>query len=101
MPGGGKPGGVGITSGDAGAICAPACPRHRGDTGGGKPPPTTVTPVQPSGLQEGAQRAPTGDQPVQDGGGAEKETTGGESDVGHIGEGVPHLWGTDEGSDKV
>ena len=34
--------------------CAPARPRHRGYTGGGKPPPTTVPPVQPSGLQEGA-----------------------------------------------
>ena len=29
-----------------------------------------VPPVRPSGLQEGAQRAPPGDQPVQDGDGA-------------------------------
>ena len=61
MPSGGMPGGVGNTSGDAGTLCAPACPRHRGDTGGGQPPPTTVPPVRPSGLQEGAQRAPPGD----------------------------------------
>ena len=70
MPSGGMLGGVGKTSGDAGALCALARPRHRGDTGGGKPPPTTVPPVRPSGLQEDAQRAPPGDQPVQDGDGA-------------------------------
>ena len=64
------PGGVGNTSGDAGALCAPERPRHRGDPGGGQPPPTTVTPVRPSGLQEGAQRALPGDQPMQDGEGA-------------------------------
>ena len=64
------PGGVGNTSGDAGALFAPARSQHRGDTGVGKPPPTTVPPVQPPGLQEGAQRAPPGDQPVQDGDGA-------------------------------
>ena len=76
MPGGEVPGGVGNTSGDAGALCAPARPRHRGDTGGGQPPPTTVPQVQPPGLQEGAQRAPSRDQPVQDGDGAQEETAG-------------------------
>ena len=54
VPGGGMPGGVSDTSGDAGALRAPARPRHRGYTGGGQPPPTTVPPVRPSGLQEGA-----------------------------------------------
>ena len=54
VPGGGMPGGVSDTSGDAGALRAPARPRHRGYTGGGKPHPTTVPPVRPSGLQEGA-----------------------------------------------
>ena len=39
MPGGDMPGGVGNSSGDAGALCAPARPQHRGDTGGGHPPP--------------------------------------------------------------
>ena len=53
-----------------GALMALACPRHRGDTRGGQPPPTTVTLVRPPGLQEGAQRAPPGDQPVQDRDGA-------------------------------
>ena len=51
MPGGEMPGGVGNTSGDAGALCAPASPLHRGDTGGGQPPSTTVPPVRPPGPQ--------------------------------------------------
>ena len=38
MPGGGMPGGVSDTSGDAGALRAPARPRHRGYTGGGQHP---------------------------------------------------------------
>ena len=101
MPGGGMPGGVGNTRGDAGALFALARPQHHGDTRGGQPPFTTVPPVRPSDIQEGAQRAPPGDQPVQDGDGAETETTGGGRDVGHIGEGVPRLWGTDEGGDRV
>ena len=33
----------------------------RGDAGGGKPPPPTVSPVRPTGHQEGAQWAPPGD----------------------------------------
>ena len=43
VPGGGMPGGVSDTSGDAGALCAPARLRHRGYPGGGQPTPTTVT----------------------------------------------------------
>ena len=101
MPGGEMPGGVGNTSGDAGALCAPARPRHRGDTGGGQPPPTTVPPVRPPGLQESAQRAPPGDQPVQDGDRAQEETAGGGVDAENLGEGVPHLWDTDRGSDGI
>ena len=54
VPVGGMPGGVSNTRGDAGALCAPARPRYLGYPGGGQPPPTTVPPVLPSGLQEGA-----------------------------------------------
>ena len=54
VPGGGMPGGVSNTGGDAGALCALARPRHRGYLGGGQPPPTTMPPVRPSGIQEGA-----------------------------------------------
>ena len=95
------PGGVGNTSGDAGALCAPARPQHCGDTGGGQPPPTKVTPVRPPGLQEGAQRAPPGDQPVQDGDGAQEERAGGGGDAENLGEGVSRLWDTDRGSDGI
>ena len=51
VPGGGMPGGVRDTSGDAGELRAPARPRHCGHIGGGQPPPTTVPPVRPAGLQ--------------------------------------------------
>ena len=101
MPGGEMPGGVSNTSSDAGALCAPARPRHRGYTVGGQPLPTTMPPVRPSGLQEGAQWAPPGDQSVQDGDGAETAKTGGGRDADHIGIGVPRLWDTDEGGDRV
>ena len=101
MPGGEMPRGVSNTSGNAGALFEPASPRHRGDTGGGKPPPITVPPVQPPGLQEGAQRAPPGDQLVQDRDGAQEETAGGVRDAENLGEGVPRLWEADEGGDRV
>ena len=66
---GGMPSSVRDMIGDAGALRAPARPQHRGHIGGGQPPPTTVPPVRPAGLQEGAQWAPPGDQPVQEGSG--------------------------------
>ena len=91
VPGGGMPRGVSDTSGDAGALRATARPRHRGYTGGGQPPPTTVPPVRPSGLQEGPQRAPPGDQPVQEGSRAKATETSGGGGGDHIGEGVPRL----------
>ena len=91
MPGGEMPGGVSNTSGDAGALRALVRTQHRGYTGGCQPPPTTVPPVRPSGIQEGAQRAPPGDQPVQEGSGEKttENSVGGGGD--HIGEGVPRL----------
>ena len=58
------PGDVCNTSGDAGALRAPAHPRHRGDPGGGQPPPTTVPLVRPPGPKAGAQWAPPGDKPI-------------------------------------
>ena len=51
-----------------------------------------VPPVRPPGLQEGAQRAPPGDQPVQDGDGAQENTAGGGGDAENLGESVPRLW---------
>ena len=101
VTGGGMPGGVSDTSGDAGALCAPARPQHRGYNGGGQPPPTTVPPVRPSGLQEGAQRAPPGDQSVQEGSGEKTTENRGGGGGYHIGEGVPRLRDKDAGGDGV
>ena len=50
--------------GNAGALRAPARPRHRGDAGGRKLPPPTVSQVLHAGPQEGAQWAPPGDRAV-------------------------------------
>ena len=91
VPGGGMPGGVCDTSGDTGALCAPARPRHRGDFGGGQPPLTTVPPVRPPGPQAGAQWAPPGDNPVQNGGGAETSETCGGGGGGSVVEGFQSL----------
>ena len=57
---GGVPGGFSDKDGNAGSLCAPARTRHRGDAGGGQPPPPTVSLVRPTGPQEGAQWAPPG-----------------------------------------
>ena len=64
MPRGGLPGETGDEDGDAGALRAPACPRHRGDAGGRKLPPPTVRPVQHAGPPEGAKWEPPGDRAV-------------------------------------
>ena len=81
-----------MLNGDTGALCAPARPRHRGDAGGGQPPPTTVPPVRPPGIQEGDQWAPPGDHPLQDGDGTQTEMAGRGGDAGKLGAGVPRLW---------
>ena len=72
-------------------LLAQACPGHRGDTGVGQPPPTTVPPVQPSGLQEGAQWAPPGDKPMQNGSRTKNPETRGSGGRGSDGEGVQRL----------
>ena len=50
-------------------------------------------PVRPAGLQEGAQWAPPGDQPVQEGSGEKTTETRGVGGEDHIGEGVSCLRG--------
>ena len=45
MSRGGVPGVSSNKDGNAGALCAPSRPRHRGDAGGGKAPPPMVSPV--------------------------------------------------------
>ena len=56
-----------------------------------EPPPTTVPPVQPPGLQEGAQWAPPGDKPVQNGGRTQNSETRGSGGGGSDGEGFQSL----------
>ena len=64
----------GDKDGNAGALTAPACPQHCVNSGGGKPPPSTVRPMQHSGppgtLDCGrvpAVQGPPGDQNVASG----------------------------------
>ena len=56
MPRGGLPGESGNKDGNAGALLAPECPQHHGDSGGGKIPPPTVRPMQHAGHQAGLER---------------------------------------------
>ena len=67
----------------------------------GYPPPTTVPPVRPAGLQEGAQWAPPGDQPMQNGSGMKTTATRGSGGRGSDGEGVPRLREEYAGGDGV
>ena len=53
---GGMPGQSGDENGNTGALLAPACPRHRGDSGGSKLPPPTVRPMRHAGPQAGPER---------------------------------------------
>ena len=85
MPRGGVPGKSGDEDGNAGALSAPACPRHRGDDGGRKIPSPTVRPVQHSSTPEGAERAAPGYSTVPQGGGTEETTAGRGGDAGEFG----------------
>ena len=49
LPGGGMPRTSDDKDGDVDKFYAPACNGHRGHFGGGKPPPTTVPPMQYAG----------------------------------------------------
>ena len=60
MPRGGVPGENCNKDGDAGALSAPAYPRHRGDAGGRKLPPPTVLLMRHAGTPEGLERAAPG-----------------------------------------
>ena len=64
LPGGGMPGPSGNEDGNVGALLAPACLRHRGHSGGGKPTPTTVRPVRHAGTLAGPERQAPGHGPV-------------------------------------
>ena len=64
LPSGVVPGGARDKDGNACALRESALPRHRGDAGGGQPPPPTVSLVRPTGSQEGAQWALSRDRAV-------------------------------------
>ena len=88
MPRVGVPGESGDEDGNAGALLAPACPQHRGDSGRRKPPPHTVLPVRHAGLPEGAERAAPGYRTVPQGVGTEETAAGRGGDAGKFGAGV-------------
>ena len=56
LPDGGIPRPSGDLDGNAGALPAPACPRHRDHSVGEKPPPPTVRPMRHDGLPAGPER---------------------------------------------
>ena len=71
LPGGGMPGPSDNEDGNAGALPAPACPQHRGHSGGGKPPPPTVRPMRHYVPLTGPERQALFHNPVCQGSGAE------------------------------
>ena len=72
MPGGGMPGTSGDEDGIAEALLALVYPRHRGHSGGGKPPPPTVRPMQHAGPLSIPERQAPGHVPVYQWSGAEE-----------------------------
>ena len=73
--------------GDAGALPAPTCPRHRGHSGGGKPPPPTVHPMRHAGPPAGTERQAPCHSAVRQGSGAEEAAARGGGAEGELGEG--------------
>ena len=88
IPRGGVPGESGDEDGNAGALRAPACPRHRGGAGAKKLPPPTVRQVRYAGPPEGAERTAPGDRAVPQGSGEEETAAGREGDEGELRAGV-------------
>ena len=87
-PIGGVPVETGNEYGDAGALRAPECPRHRGDSGGRKLPPPTVRQMRHAGTPEGAEQAAPGYRTVPQGDRTEETEAGGGGDAGEFGAGV-------------
>ena len=86
--GGGMPGPSGDKYGDAGALPALACPKQRGHSGGGKPPPPTVHPMRHAGPPAGAERQATCHSSVRQGSGAEEAAARGVGAEIDLGEGL-------------
>ena len=78
--------------GDEGALLAPACQGHRGDPGGGKPPPTTVPYLFHAGSVEGPEWGAQVQGTVHQGSGVEETAIcGGGGEGGHC-QGFQRLW---------
>ena len=90
MPRGGVPRVSGKDDVNAGALRAPACPRHRGYYIGRKLPPPTVRPVLHAGPPEGVEQVAPGYRTVPQGGGTEETASGGGGggNAGEFGAGV-------------
>ena len=81
-------GNSGDEDGNAGALCAPSCPQHRGDSVESKLPPPTVRPMQHAGPQAGLERMAPGHGTVCTRGRAEEMTACGGEDAGEFGAGL-------------
>ena len=88
MPSGGVHGQIGYKDGNAGALRALACPRHRGDSGGRKLPPPMVRPVRHAIPPVGVEQVAPGHRTVQKGGGTEEMTASGGGDTEEYGVGL-------------
>ena len=78
--------------GNEGTLIAPERPRHCGDTGGGKPTPTTVTYVWHAGDVEVTEWNALAQITVQDGIRAEGAVLGGGGGEGGHLQGIQRLW---------
>ena len=78
--------------GDADTFYAPAFPGHRGNFGGGKPPPTTMPKMRNSVTLACVERKAPFHLTVFQGGGAEEKAVSGGGIEGEIGEGLSGIW---------
>ena len=83
----------GDEDGNAGALCAPACPRHCGDSGRRKLPPPTVRPMRHADPQAGLERTAHGHGTVCKEGGVEETMDCGGVEAGDFGAGLQGLRG--------
>ena len=72
LPGGGIPRTSDNKEGDTGPFYAPACPGHRGNFGGGKPPAPTVPPMRHAGPLSYTERKAPCHRTVRQGSGAKE-----------------------------
>ena len=85
----------GNEDGNAGALPAPACPRHRGHYGGGKPSPPTLRPMRRTGPSEGPEQQAPCHGPVYQRSGTEEAAARGGRDAGELGAGLRGIRETD------